>query len=110
MTQDGQIAVGRGDVNGDGRVTVADITSLMSALADLNEYESANRITYSQLVQIADLTGDGKVANVDVQGLINLLANSGGTGTLASVPEPATLVLACCAAAFPWAVRVRRGI
>jgi hypothetical protein len=83
-----------GDVNRDGHVNVADISSLMTALSDLKAYEGS--LTDAQFAEIADLNKDGLVTNVDLQGLIDYLAN-GGTGTLAAVPEPTGLLLAAIA-------------
>jgi hypothetical protein len=60
-----------GDINRDGQRTVADVSALMGALADLSAYQSAN----PDLLAVADTTGDNMVTNADIQGLINLLAN-----------------------------------
>jgi hypothetical protein len=67
-----------GDVNRDGKRTVADISALMGALADLSAYQSANGLYGPDLLAVADTSGDDMVTNADVQGLINLLANAGG--------------------------------
>jgi autotransporter-associated beta strand protein len=91
----------KGDINRDGRVDVADVSALESALADLNKYQSTNGLSAPQLTMVGDLTGDGKVDNADFQRLIIALANgaagSGGGGSVAAVPEPATWVLAAIA-------------
>jgi len=61
-----------GDINRDGQRTVADVSALMGALADLSAYQSAD----PDLLAVADTTGDNMVTNADIQGLINLLANA----------------------------------
>lgn len=92
----------RGDVNRDGHVNVADVSALMTALADLTAYQSSHgpggALTNQQLLDIADLTGDNLVTNADLQGLIVLLA-SGGAGSISTVPEPGTIGLALLGAA-----------
>ncbi len=51
-----------GDVNGDGRVTIGDVTALINLLLTDAAYDP-----------IADITGDGKVTIADVTALINRL-------------------------------------
>jgi probable HAF family extracellular repeat protein len=80
----------KGDFNSDGRVNVADLQSMMTALQDLRGYQSLHELTPSQLVQLGDFSNDGMVSNLDVQGLIDYLANGNGSGTLSAVPEPAS--------------------
>jgi len=89
-----------GDINRDSIVDVADVSAMMSALADLSKYQSTNSLSNSQLPLVADLTGDNLVNNADLQGLINLLASGGGSGggSLSAVPEPSGVVLAGMAA------------
>jgi hypothetical protein len=75
-----------GDMDRNLHVNVADISALMTALADLNAYQSAKNLFGSNLLAVADTTADLLVTNADIQGLINLLANggSGGAGSLAA--------------------------
>ena len=94
-----------GDLNHDLQVTVADISALMTALSNLNGFETSRGITTNaQLLQVADINGDGVVNNLDLQSLISEEANSiigsvviGGSGsggaTLVAVPEPASISL-----------------
>src|SRR5262249_46358072 len=94
---------GRGDVNGDTAVNVADVSSLMTGLSDLPKYETTHGLIPSQFLGIADLNSDGHVDNRDVQGLIVAIANSGAGGaapaaastrlppSAASATPPATL-------------------
>ena len=85
-----------GDINRDGKVTVADISALMVALSDLNTYQSSHpgMSDPQNLLQVADVNGDGAVNNADLQALISIVANNpAGGGALTSVPEPASLIL-----------------
>ncbi len=84
-----------GDFNRDGRVTVADVQAMSTALADLSGYESQKGLTDAQLQLLGDLNGDGVVNNADLQSLITLVANNtvSGGGPLTAVPEPSTLIL-----------------
>jgi hypothetical protein len=78
-----------GDINLDGRIGPSDIPAMLSALTNLNSYESTNHLSNADLLQIADLNGDGKVTNADIEPLLVLVAN----GAVAAVPEPSGLVL-----------------
>ena len=87
-----------GDINRDGKVTVADISALMEALSDFNNYLAANpdlKSDFQLLHEVVDVNGDGKINNADLQALITLIANNAasGGGQLTAVPEPATLTL-----------------
>ena len=93
-------AIPSGDFNRDGHTTSADISAMMTALADLNGYQSTNSLTSDQLLQIGDLSGDGQLTNADVQSLIVAIANAGGAGSLSAVPEPESIVLFALAAGF----------
>ena len=83
-----------GDFDLDGLLTVGDISSLSTALADLQAYKSASGIAPDNdaaLVKLGDVNGDGAVTDGDVQALIVYLANHGsGAGSLTAVPEPAS--------------------
>ena len=80
-----------GDFNRDGHVNAADVPAMLAALTDLNAYKSANSLTSAQLLSIGDIDLSGTVTNADMQALLNLL--EGGGGSVAAVPEPASLVL-----------------
>ncbi len=81
-----------GDFNFDGHVNGADVTAMPAALTDLNKFEANNTLTPARLLTIGDLDGSGAVNNADLQGLLTLLKNGGGS--VAPVPEPASVVLA----------------
>jgi hypothetical protein len=89
----------RGDINRDGHVDVADVSALMSALGDLDQYRSTYGLADPQQFKlVADVNDDGQVNNFDLQALTVVLANSGsGGGQLAAVPEPTSRVLAFAA-------------
>jgi len=80
----------KGDFNRDGLTDVADIQSMMTALADSSGYASTYSLNIDQMSALGDFSGDGAVDNSDLQGLINLLA---GGAAVAAVPEPATISL-----------------
>lgn len=90
-----QAAVPLGDINGDHSVNVKDIQALMTALSNLNGYETTNNIVNNTVLdQIADINSDGSVDSRDIQALIAQVANAGGgMGGLSVVPEPGSLVL-----------------
>lgn len=103
------VTLARGDINQNGSVGVADISALMSALSDLNSYESgslqfagtstfvrANHATafdLPDLLDVADVNQDGVVDSKDLQAEIALVANGGGAAGFAAVPEPSTITL-----------------
>ncbi|HEY2759534.1 MAG TPA: dockerin type I domain-containing protein, partial [Pirellulales bacterium] len=83
-------------VNLDGKVTAADVQSLLTALTNVPAYEAANNnaVSASDFLQIADINGDGVVDNRDVQSLISLVATQpSGGGAVSAVPEPASFLL-----------------
>jgi hypothetical protein len=90
---DVKVAPELGDFNRDGQVTSSDIPAMLVALTDLNFYASADSLTPTQLVAIGDFDNSGSVTNRDIQGLFDLVASHGGGGSVAAVPEPASLVL-----------------
>jgi len=85
-----------GDFDRNSRVDAADIEAMMSALADLDAYQSEWGLSYDELKLIADLDNVHAVTNADIQSLINLLAKGGGSGggSLTAVPEPGAIHLA----------------
>jgi hypothetical protein len=101
-----------GDMNRDGYIDDADISSMMTALTDLSSFQATSNLTTAQLLQIGDFTGDHQLTNTDLQGLITLLANgSGSPGApgLAATPEPSSLVLAILAFAALVGSRLHHG-
>jgi hypothetical protein len=86
-----------GDFNADGHLTAADISAMLSALADLNTYKSIHNFTDADLLNIGDLDGDHAITNRDIQSVLDALAIS-GSGGFASVPEPTTQCLFLLAA------------
>jgi hypothetical protein len=94
-----------GDFNRDGHVNAADIRAMLQALVDLKTYQIDKGLSDSQLLTVGDLSGDGKLTNADLQPLLNLLKSGGGS--VASVPEPATVNSMCVAAAIILVFRSR---
>ena len=74
-------AIVPGDFNRDGAVTPADVSAMMTALADLNSYRTAKGLSPADLTTLGDLNGDGAVNNRDLQGLISLVATKAGGGS-----------------------------
>src|SRR5262245_52144656 len=67
----------RGDVNQDNSINVADVRSLMKALADLDAFQATHQmLTPSQISLMLNIDQADGVDNLDVQALLNLLANS----------------------------------
>jgi hypothetical protein len=94
-----------GDFNVNGHLDAGDIIAMLSALTDLNAYKLANSplhsafpnaLTNDDLLNIGDVNSSGGVTNADIQAELDLLA-SHGLGSVSSVPEPATLILAVLA-------------
>ena len=76
-----------GDINRDGQVTVADVSALMAALADVNKYRSNKSLTDPTLFkEVADVNGDNRVDNLDIQALISLVANNAALGIGGALP------------------------
>ena len=57
----------KGDLNGDGRVTNADVSALLDAVTSGK----------SLSLETADLNGDGRVTNADVSALLDLVTGGG---------------------------------
>ena len=70
---------------------------MLAALVDLNAYKTANRLSDADLLLIGDVDGSGTLTNGDLTALIGLLRTGGGS--IAGVPEPASITL--LALAFP---------
>ena len=80
----------QGDLNGDGKLTSADLSTLMMALSDLTAYQTLRGISNSDLLAIADVDHDNKITNADLPALIGLLTNAaaGGGSRAASAEAP----------------------
>ncbi len=81
-----------GDFNKSGALDTGDLTTMLSALTDLNVFATANGYTPGDLLVIGDLDGSGALNNKDIQSELDLLA-SAGLGSVTSVPEPGSIVL-----------------
>ena len=56
-------AILRGDFSRDGHVNAADVPPMLTALADLNAFQSARGLTATDLLAIGDVDRDGKFTN-----------------------------------------------
>jgi hypothetical protein len=99
--------VPRGDLNLDNHLNAADISSVMSALTDPSDFANSKGISTAQLATIGDVNQDGNFNNADLQNLLNKLKTGGGS--LASVPEPSSCLLAALVGGLLWTAR-RRGV
>ena len=105
------IVVSPGDFTRDGHVNGADVTTMLTALSDLNAYKSANILSNDTFLDIGDLNGDLVVGNSDLQSLLTLLVTGHGSGAgsgAPAVPEPAGLTLGLAGAIMLLALLPRR--
>jgi len=84
----------RGDYDRDNQLTVGDISAALSALSNLNSYQTMKGLNDAGLLAVGDVDVSGAVDNRDVQALLISLANSGGGGGTSVVPEPTAWELA----------------
>ncbi len=89
------VVLGDWDLSG-GAPNGADLTTMLSALTDLNKYRSThliagNPLSFDDLFNIGDVNADGLVSNADIQAELDLIGPGGGANS--AVPEPATFVL-----------------
>jgi len=78
----------RGDYDRDNQLAVGDISAALSALADLDAYETLKGLSSAGLLAVGDVDASSAVDNRDAQALLVALANVGGGG-MSAVPEPA---------------------
>jgi photosystem II stability/assembly factor-like uncharacterized protein len=79
----GHIAIA-GDLDRNGAVTVADLGSMMGALANVSAYQTSKGLSDAELITVGDVSGDGAFNNVDLQALIVHLANVAAGGGAAA--------------------------
>jgi hypothetical protein len=83
-----------GDWDLNNTVNLSDIPAMLNALKDLNAYKSTNNLSTDDLLNVGDIDLSGVISNVDIQAELDLVSSLGfGSGAVASVPEPASLVL-----------------
>ena len=98
----------KGDFDMDGKLTNADMQSLLNALKGINNsptgldgYQAAHNMSNEEFLAICDVNGDGFVNLKDFSSLQQLLISGvqigngifGGGGSLAAVPEPASIII-----------------
>jgi hypothetical protein len=84
------------DFNGDGTITVADISAMMQALSNPTDYEAQHDLPNDDFISMGDIDGDGNVTNADIQALISIAATNASavsSGAASAVPEPASMLL-----------------
>jgi hypothetical protein len=90
-----------GDFNHDNVLSVADVSAMMSAFADLAAYQKSKGFSQDQMNRLGDVNGDGSTTNADIQALINRLANGAApAASLSAVPEPSGTFLFICGASL----------
>jgi Bacterial Ig domain len=78
-----------GDFTLDGHVNAADVSAMLTALADLNAFKTAHSLSPADLLAIGDVNHDGAVTNRDLQALLSLLISGGGSGSEAAASPSA---------------------
>jgi hypothetical protein len=80
----------RGDFNLDHAITAADISGMMNALANLDDFQSSHSLSLGDFQFLADVNGDGLINNADLQSLISLIANTDIGGSIGSTARAST--------------------
>ena len=80
-----------GDFNFDGHVNADDIPAMLKALTDVKTFEATNSLSAADMLALGDFDMDQQFTNADILGFLSFL--QAGNGSLASVSEPASLVL-----------------
>jgi hypothetical protein len=102
-----------GDLDQNNLRTVADVQILMTALTNLNAYQTSHGFSNQDLLTVANVNGDSAVTNTDLEALLVMLANDIQPG-ISPVPEPGGVCLVACGLAiglaFGGARQLRRTI
>jgi hypothetical protein len=61
-------------------VNSADVSAMLTALADLNAFKTNHSLSAADLLAIGDVNHSGSVTNADLQSLLSLLTSGGGSG------------------------------
>jgi fibronectin-binding autotransporter adhesin len=87
-----QLSVLQGDFDQDGAITAADLPAMLKALTDVQGFKSAYAMSDSDFDTITNLDASPGLTNRDIQAMLDKMAGL-GLGSVASVPEPASLGL-----------------
>src|SRR5262249_9390262 len=89
--------------------TAADIQVLMTALTNINAYQTSHGFSNSQLLAVADVNGDHLVTNTDLQALLSKLATDVQPPIL-PVPEPPGMLLIAIGTSAVFLIHRRRAV
>jgi len=116
----GTVGLVVGDFNRDGHVDAADLQAMMLALTNLTSYRQTyfplevssqyDALFGDQMEVIGDLNNDFVFSSADLQVFLKLLSQSGGFGSTASVPEPASVVLLAVGLCLLTSIRMRQRV
>lgn len=79
----GHVAIA-GDLDRDGSVSIADLGSMMTAVNNVNAYQTSKGLSAADLTTVGDVSGDNAFNNADLQALIVHLANLAAAGGAAA--------------------------
>src|SRR6202012_867524 len=100
----------KGDFNLDGKLSSSDLQAAINAIKSQNRvasgsliagYQATHNLSNEEFLAICDINGDVYVNAQDLAGLLTLLTSGidagngifGGGGSVAAVPEPASVIL-----------------
>jgi arabinogalactan endo-1,4-beta-galactosidase len=100
LITDNTFAPTRGDFNGDGQFTSADLPAMLAALTDPDKFKSDAGLTSPDLRLLGDFNNDQVVNNADIQGMLQALITGSSADPPSAVPEPSSICLIAIAASI----------